>query len=168
MTIQHRSDISRYFEDLAVGEQRLSSPYTVTEAELLAFARDYDPQWFHADPEAAKGSHFGGLIASGILTAAIWRKVDHEINGDVAFICGFGWDDVRWPRPVRPGDSLRARSTVLDKRSSKTNPDRGHATFLYELLNQRDEIVFSCRSLNLVSRRPASAMQDPAAAEPRC
>lgn len=156
MTIQSRTALSCFFEDLEIGEQRVSSPYEVTEEELLSFARSYDPQWFHADPEAARESHFGGLIASGILTAAIWRKVDHEINGDVAFICGFGWDEVRWPRPVRPGDRLRARSKVLDKRPSKTNPDRGHATFLYELVNQNDEIVFSCRSLNLISRRPAA------------
>lgn len=154
MTIQNRAGISRYFEDLEIGESRVSSPYQVSEDELLAFAREYDPQWFHADPEAAKDSHFGGLIASGIFTAAIWRKVDHEINSDIDFICGFGWDEVRWPRPVRPGDSLRARSRVLDKRASKTSPDRGHATFLYELINQKDEIVFSCRSLNLIRCRP--------------
>ncbi|RMF11212.1 MAG: MaoC family dehydratase [Alphaproteobacteria bacterium] len=158
--VPNRPEIRRYFEDLQVGEKSVSSPLTVTEAEMLEFARKYDPQWFHADPEAARESNFRGLIASGIYTAALWRQMDHEINGDVAFICGFGWDEVRWPVPVRPGDVLRATSEVLDKRPSESKPDRGHATFLYQVLNQNDEVVLSFRSLNLVSRRPETVIAD--------
>jgi len=146
----------RKFEDLVVGETRTSSAYTVSGEEMLDFARRYDPQWFHADPEAAKASLFEGLIASGVFTAAIWRRLDHEINADVDFICGVGWDEVRWPRPVRPGDALRATSKVLEKRDSGQRPDRGVAVYGYEVRNQNDEVVLSFRSINLVRRREAA------------
>jgi len=147
----------RYFEDLIEGEERLSGARAVTEAELLAFARTYDPQYFHADPQAAKRSIFGGLIASGIFTMAVWRQLDHQICGDVAWICGVAWDDVRFPHPVRAGDVLRARASCLNKRPSRKDPRRGVVVFEYTLLNQRGETVFTCRSTNLVERRPVAA-----------
>ena len=143
----------RYFEDLVEGEERQSGIREVTEAELLEFARTYDPQYFHADPQAATRSVFGGLIASGIFTMAIWRQLDHQICGDVAWICGVAWDDVRFPKPVRPGDSLRAHARCLSKRPSGKDPRRGVAVYQYTLLNQRGETVFTCRSTNLVERR---------------
>lgn len=143
----------RYFEDLVEGEERLSSAREVTEAELLEFARTYDPQYFHADSQAAERSIFGGLIASGIFTMAVWRQLDHQICGDVAWICGVAWDDVRFPKAVRPGDALRARARCLSKRPSAKDPRRGVAVYQYTLLNQRGETVFTCRSTNLVERR---------------
>ena len=145
----------RYFEDLIEGEERLSGARAVSEAELLEFARTYDPQYFHADPQAATRSVFGGLIASGIFTMAVWRQLDHQICGDVAWICGIAWDDVRFPHPVRAGDALRARALCLSKRPSRKDPRRGVVVFEYTLLNQRGETVFTCRSTNLVERRPA-------------
>ncbi|MEL7030513.1 MAG: MaoC family dehydratase, partial [Pseudomonadota bacterium] len=138
----------RAFEDLEVGERRVSSAYQVTQEEILDFAQKYDPQWFHADAEAAKGSTFQGLIASGVHTTALWRRLDHEINSDVDFICGVGWDEVRWPNPVRPGDTLRATSEILELRPSEASADRGIAIFGYEVRNQNDEIVLSFRSIN--------------------
>ncbi|HEV7138618.1 MAG TPA: MaoC/PaaZ C-terminal domain-containing protein [Steroidobacteraceae bacterium] len=147
----------RYFEDLIEGDERLSEARQVTEAELLEFARSYDPQYFHADPQAASRSVFGGLIASGIFTMAVWRQLDHRICGDVAWICGVGWDDVRFPKPVRPGDWLRARALCLSKRPSQKDPHRGVVVFEYTLLNQLSEAVFRCRSTNLVERRPAGS-----------
>jgi acyl dehydratase len=129
----------------------------VTEAELLAFARLYDPQYFHADPQAAKASSFGGLIASGIFTMAIWRALDHKMAPDIAWICGVAWDDVRFLLAVRPGDTLRARSRCLSARASQKDPGRGVTVFQYELVNQHDEPVFTCRSTNLIERRPAPA-----------
>src|SRR5690348_7956688 len=144
----------RYFEDLIEGDERLSDTRAVTDAELLEFARTYDPQYFHADPEAAARSIFGGLIASGIFTMAVWRQLDHRICGDVAWICGVAWDDVRFPKPVRAGDALRARARCLSKRPSRKDPARGVVVFEYTLLNQRGETVFTCRSTNLVERRP--------------
>ena len=146
----------RYFEDLIEGEERLSGVREVTEAELLEFARTYDPQYFHADPQAAARSIFGGLIASGIFTMVVWRQLDHQICGDVAWICGIAWDDVRFPNPVRPADALRARARCLSKRPSRKDPGRGVVVFEYTLLNQRGETVFTCRSTNLVECRPVA------------
>ncbi len=143
----------RYFEDLTEGEERESAAREVTEAELLAFAREYDPQYFHADPQAAARSIFGGIVASGIFTMAVWRQLDHQICGDIAWICGVAWDEVRFPRAVRPGDQLRARARCLSKRESRTDARRGVTVFQYTLLNQRDEPVFTCRSTNLIERR---------------
>ncbi len=144
----------RYLEDLTAGETAESAPRRVSEAELLAFAKLYDPQYFHADPDAAKASRFGGLIASGIFTMALWRALDHHMAPDIAWICGVAWDDVRFPLAVRPGDTLRARSRCLSTCASGKDATRGVTVFQYELLNQRDERVFTCRSTNLVERRP--------------
>lgn len=143
----------RQFEDLEIGERAISAPLTVAREDMLDFARKYDPQWFHTDPQAAQNSIFGEVIASGVYTTALWRKLDHAINGDVDFICGVAWEDVRWPKAVRAGDALRATSEVLEKRPSASDPSRGVAVFLYQLINQHDECVFSCRSINLVRRR---------------
>ena len=153
----------RYYEDLRQGEELASGPREVSEGELIAFARQYDPQYFHTDPEAARRSIFGGVIASGIFTMALWRQLDHEIAHDIAWICGVGWDEVRFPVAVRPGDLLRARARCLSKRLSATRPERGVVVYQYLLLNQRGETVFTCRSTNLVERRPGAGAP-PAAA----
>jgi acyl dehydratase len=145
----------RYYEDLLIGEVRESSARIVTLDELLEFARRYDPQYFHADPIAAKQSIFGEVIASGIHSAALWRALDHEISGDIHWICGVAWEEVRWPNPVRAGDSLRARAEALAKRLSNKDPKRGIVEYRYTLLNQRDETAFTCRSINIVALRPA-------------
>lgn len=142
-----------FFEDIVVGDLRESSTRTVTSDELLEFARRYDPQYFHADPEAARSSNFGELIASGIHTAALWRILDHEISGNIRWICGVAWEEVRWPAPVRAGDALRARAETLSKRASRSDPTRGVVECRYTLLNQRDQIVFTCRSINLIETR---------------
>lgn len=144
---------TRYYEDLETGETLESGTMRVTKDEVLAFARKYDPQYFHADEEAARDSVFGEVVASGIHTMAMWRQLDHQIAANIAWICGVAWDDVRFPRAVRPGDTLRARATCLDKRLSRKDPERGVVVYHYELFNQRDEIVFECVSTNLVQRR---------------
>ena len=99
----------RCLEDLAVGESAQSPWSRVDREEMLEYARRYDPQYFHADPEAAKSSVFGEVIASGLFTAALWRRLDHGISGDIAWICGVAWQDVRWPVALRAGDEVRAR-----------------------------------------------------------
>ena len=144
----------RYFEDLVIGEIRSSTPLTVSSEAMLEFARRYDPQYFHADPLQAQRSVFGEVIASGIYTMALWRQLDHQIAGDIAWICGVGWEDVRWPTAVRAGDQLRARAECLAKRPSAGRSDRGVVEYRYELLNQRNETAFTCRSINLIERRP--------------
>jgi acyl dehydratase len=147
----------RYYEDLVIGLVEESAPVVVERDAMLEFARQYDPQYFHADVEDAKRSTFGEVIASGIYTMALWRRLDHAIAHDIAWICGVAWDDVRFPRALRAGDTIRARARCLSKRDSRTEPARGIVVYEYELLNQRDEIVFTCRSTNLVERREPSA-----------
>jgi acyl dehydratase len=144
---------ARFYEDIVIGEVRESKARTVGKEELIEFATRYDPQYFHADPVAARGSIFGELIASGIHTAALWRILDHEISGDIRWICGVAWEDVRWPKPVRAGDSLRARAEALAKRLSRSDSSRGVAEYRYTLLNQHGETVFTCRSINLIETR---------------
>ena len=145
----------RYYEDLDPGETLTSGEMRVDKDEVLAFARKYDPQYFHADEDAARDSVFGEVVASGIHTMAMWRQLDHQIASDIAWICGVAWDDVRFPLAVRPGDRLRARATCLEKRPSRKDPSRGIVVYRYELFNQNGEIVFECNSTNLVERRPA-------------
>ena len=143
----------RYFEDIIIGRVERSGALTVTREAMLEFSRRYDPQYFHADPALAGQSIFGEIIASGIHTAALWRVLDHEISGDIRWICGVAWEDVRWPKAVRAGDTLRATSEALSKRPSSSDPRRGVTEFRYSLFNQRDELVFTCRSINLIERR---------------
>jgi len=145
----------RYYEDLVEGVVEESGTRTVTREELIAFASQYDPQYFHADETAAKSSFFGDVIASGIHTMAIWRQLDHEIAQEIQWICGVAWDDVRFPKAVRPGDTLRAKAQCLSKRLSGSDPRRGVVVYQYTLLNQDDEVVFTCRSTNLVERNPS-------------
>jgi acyl dehydratase len=147
----------RYYEDIVVGEVRESSTRKVTREELLEFAIRYDPQYFHADPAAAAGSIFGEIVASGIHGAAIWRRLDHEISSDIRWICGIAWEEVRWPNPIRAGDELRARSEMLAKRPSRSDPARGVVECRYSLLNQNNQTAFTCRSINLIElRKPFS------------
>ena len=115
----------RYFEDLNIGTTVTSPEITVNENDIIEFAKRYDPEWFHTDPEKAKESIFGALIASGVHTFALFRRLDHEMNHDVAAICGLEWTSVRFPKPVYANDRLVASSAVTDKRLSKSKPDRG-------------------------------------------
>ena len=141
------------FAQFHVGQVIEAGPYTITEAEILKFASAYDPQWFHTDPEAAKASVFGEVVASGLFTTVVWRRLDHEISGDIAWICGVAWKDTRWPKAVRAGDRLRAHWTCVSKRESASDPRRGVIEMDYRLTNQNSDTVFSCRSVNLIERR---------------
>jgi acyl dehydratase len=143
-----------YYEDLVLQERRESRSQVVEREEMLDFAKRYDPQYFHAQVEAARESVFGEVIASGIYTAALWRRLDHEISGDIAWICGVAWNETRWPVALRAGDAIRARATCLSKRPSESDPRRGIVEMRYQLLNQRDQIVFETVSINLVETRP--------------
>lgn len=143
----------RYYEDLVEGEEMRSASRRVTAQEIVEFASRYDPQYFHTDAEAAKRSIFGGLVASGIFTMAVWRQLDHQIAGDIAWICGVAWDDVKFRTALRAGDEIHARARCLSKRVSNSHPERGVVIYDYLLLNQHNETVFSCRSTNLVERR---------------
>jgi acyl dehydratase len=148
----------RFFEDMNIGEVRLSRGHRVTREAMLEFARNYDPQYFHLDQKLAEQSIFGEVIASGIYGAALWRILDHEINGDIRWICGVAWENVRWPKPIRAGDEVRARSETLAKRLSRSDPGRGVVECGYSLLNQRDEQAFVCRSINLIELKGGSSV----------
>lgn len=140
----------RKFEDLRVGEERRSHERTVGREEMLAFARQYDPQWFHSDADAARDSVFGEVVASGIHVLALWRQLDHAMNGDVDFVCGIGWDELRLKNALRSGDTIHAVSRILELRPSATRSDRGTAITDYAVINQNGETVVSFRSINLV------------------
>ena len=128
----------RYYEDIEVGEERKSKSLVITEKEIIDFANKYDPQWFHSDPEASRESSFNGLIASGIHVAAIWRLLDHDANGDIKFVCGIGWENVRWQNPLRPGDEVYVWSKCLSKSDTSSN-ERGVVIFDHGL-KRKDEI----------------------------
>jgi len=144
-----------YLEDLEPGRTYASPSRTVSEAEALDFARRYDPQYFHLDPVAARDSVFGGLVLGGFQTAAIsWALVQQTGMFEASAIAGIGIDELRWHKPVRPGDTLRCDFTLLEARASRTQTDRGIARFRYELKNQRDEIVLSLVMIQMLRRRP--------------
>lgn len=136
----------RYFEDYQVGESFEFGDHLVTEEEIVEFASRYDPQPFHIDKLAAGQSIYGGLIASGWMTGSVMMRmaVDHLIS-PLSSMGSPGIDELRWLRPVRPGDRLRVRATVLASKRSQTKPDRGVIELLQEAVNQDDEVVMTIR-----------------------
>ena len=148
----------RFFEDFAVG-QFFASPrrLRVERDDIIAFAKQFDPQPFHLDEEAGRNSIFRGLVASGWHTAALTMRLVTEgefrpAGGGV----GLGFDELRWPIPVRPGDELHIESEVIDVRPSRSRPDRGLVKFRTRTLNQRGEMVQQVISNALVPRRLAA------------
>lgn len=145
----------RYFEDFRVGEREELGSVLVIEADIVAFARQFDPQPFHTDPEAARASAFGGLVASGWHTASLFMRLYVErVLAHAASVLSPGVDELRWLRPVRPGDTLSARSTVLACIPSGTRPDRGSVRILGEMTNARGEVVLRLHSAIVFRRRP--------------
>ena len=145
----------RYFEDYVPGHIHELGTVTVSESEIIDFARQFDPQYFHIDPEKAKTSRFGGIIASGWHTTSLVMRVyvDRYLS-HVASLASPGVDEIRWPNPVRPGDTLSVRVTILESRPSRTKPDRGIVRGRVEAFNQRNEPVFSMIGLSIIGRRP--------------
>ena len=144
----------RYFEDYLPAAVYEYGYLTVTEAEILEFARRFDPQPIHIDPEFAAAGPFGGLIASGWHTASMMMRLfaDHYLSR-VASLASPGIDELRWPAPVRPGDQLRLRTTIMEARLSRSKPDRGLVRTRGELLNSGDRTVLSLVAMNLLGRR---------------
>jgi acyl dehydratase len=144
----------RYYEDIEIGEMEEYGKYDVTKGEIKEFARKYDPQPFHIDEEAAKESIFGELVASGWHTAAIMMRLSVEgSDEETAFLGSFGIDELRWKAPVRPGDTLRRRSEVIEKRLSESQNDRGYVKSRIEGLNQDDEVIISMLGNGIYARR---------------
>lgn len=160
MTTQNLSPLGtpwRCFEDLAVGEKRVSRSRTVTEDEIVEFARAHDPQWFHTDPEAARASVFGQVVASGIHVLALWRQLDHTINSDIDFVCGVGWEHLRLKRAVRAGDTIHVTSEILSLEPSRSGKERGTAVTRYAVLLDDGTECVTFESINLVYTRAGRA-----------
>jgi acyl dehydratase len=146
----------RYFEDYTPGSVYEFGSVRVDEKEMIEFARRYDPQAYHVDPEAARKSAFGGLIASGWFTAALTMRllVDHYISR-VASMGSSGAGEVRWLKPVRPADELSLRIEILETRRSESKPDRGVVRAFVEVLNQHHEVVMTREAVGVVRCRTA-------------
>lgn len=142
----------RYWEDLWIGERTQSRPLTVDAQDMRDFAVKYDPQYFHTDPDLAARSPFGGMIGSGLYSCALWRVLDAEVNGDIAWVCGIAWENVRWAAPLRPGDIIRARSELMDKRLSGKRDDAGIVTLHHDLVKQDGTLVIRFDSISFVRR----------------
>jgi len=146
----------RYLEDFEPGQQFGSGSVTVDAEQIKAFAKQFDPQPFHLDDQAARASFFQGLAASGWHTAALTMRLLVEGELSVAGgIVGAGADEFRWPRPVRPGDTLTVRSEVLEVRPSKSRPEQGLVKVRSTTLNQKGEPVQIFVANLVVPRRPA-------------
>ena len=145
-----------YFEDLAVGQTFGTGTVTVKPEEVKAFAAEFDPQPFHLDEGAARESPFGGLVASGWHTAALTMRL--LVGGElrvVGGLIGMGVEELRWPRPVRPGDVLRVESEVLGLRPSQSQPDRGIVRVRNTTLNQKGQPVMVQVVTMIVPKRPS-------------
>lgn len=145
----------RYWEDLEVGQEFVLGSRTFTEKEIVGFAEEWDPQPFHIDPELAQRSEFGGLIASGFHTAATAMRlmVDHWLN-PVTGMGSPGIDELRWLRPVRPGDTIEVKLRVLDKRASQSRSNMGLTVLGWTAINQHGDTVMTLKAVNLIRRKP--------------
>jgi acyl dehydratase len=147
----------RYWEDFRIGDTTEVGPVTVSEAEIVEFATRYDPQPFHTDPVAAAQTPYGGLIASGWHTTALFMGMFvRAVLLDSASLGSPGVEEIRWLAPVRPGDVLRGRSTILEARPSERDPRRGTIFTLNEVLNQDDVLVMTLKARGFFARRPAT------------
>lgn len=144
-----------YLEDFESGEQFKSPGLTVTEAQIIGFAMQWDPVPFHMDVEFAGRHEFGGLFASGFHTLCIAFRLFRQIGVlDKCNIAGAGMDRLRWHRPVRPGDTLYSIAEVVETRPSRSKPDRGTLTMTHTAINQNDETVFSADCVHMIRLRP--------------
>ncbi|MAT91815.1 MAG: dehydratase [Halioglobus sp.] len=155
-----------WFEDYVPGEEHAAGSHTVEAAEIIAFARQWDPQPFHIDEEAARASVFGGLTACSAHIFSIFCSTSQRWQSGVVqqAVAGLGFDEMRMLGPVYAGDTLRCRSIIDSVRPSGSRPDCGVVVYHTELLNQRDEVVFSIRAASLMARDPVR--RDPVRRDP--
>lgn len=153
MTFVHNAN-DRYFEDYVEGDVHTFGSVKVEMDEIISFAKRYDPQPIHTDPDVAKLRSFGGIIASGWHTVGLMMRlyVEHYLS-NVASLVSPGIDELRWHKPVRPGDRLSVRVTISKAVASKSKPDRGIVTSLVEVYNQNTELVMSLRVVNIILKR---------------
>ncbi len=152
---RHRTDL--YLDDFKPGDRFEGRGYTFTESEIIDFALRYDPQPIHIDIEAAKEGPFGGLIASGFQTMAIVFRLIYQTGWfSSASLGGPGMDNLRWHKPVRPGDTLRAFAEVKEVRPSKSKPDRGLLIYELSAVNQKGETIMTATLMSFLKRSRAS------------
>src|SRR5262245_49612987 len=144
-----------YLDDLHVGQRFTSAGHTIDEAQIKAFAVQFDPQPFHTDEETAKNTFFKGLAASGWHTAAITMRLNVQSLPLAGGLIGAG-GEITWPAPTRPGDTLHVESEVVEITPSRSRPDRGVVAFLMHTINQRGEIVQITKAKLVVPRKAAS------------
>lgn len=150
--------MTRYFEDLPEGTTVALGTTTVTQDDIVGFARSWDPQSFHLDPTAASASTFGGLIASGVHTLALYMRLFVDgLLGDAASLGSPGIDELRWPTPLRPDDRITATYLVESARISASRPAWGIVRGVGEAHNQHNETVLRMTVVNLFGRRPSAA-----------
>jgi acyl dehydratase len=144
-----------YFEDYVLGATYECGSVSVDQASILSFGKEFDPQPFHVDPVAAAAGPYGGLIASGWHTSALVMRllVENYLSAESS-LGSAGIDELRWPHPVRPGDTLRVRATVLESRRSLSKPDRGIVKTVIEAVNQDGRTVMRATGINFVLVRP--------------
>ena len=147
----------RYFEDYPVGAVFTGGPISVSEQDILDFARRYDPQPMHVDKIAAEAGQFGGLIASGWHTGSLMMQLLTKHFVPEGNLASPGLDELRWIRPVRPGDQLSLRVTVESARRSRSKPDQGVVVSFVEVLNQTGEVVMTLKPISLMYCRPATS-----------
>ena len=146
-----------YFDDYALGSTYECGSVSIGQASIIAFAKEFDPQPFHVDPAAAAAGPYGGLIASGWHTAAlVMRLLVENYLAAESSLGSAGMDELRWPHPVRPGDTLRVRATVVESRRSLSKPDRGIVKTVVEAANQDGATVMRATAVNFMLVRPDS------------
>ena len=147
-----------YLEDIQVGAKQSFGRYEVTRDEVIEFASKYDPQPFHLSDEAASRTHFGRIAASGWHTCAMTMRMMVDNMGELggSGMGSPGWDELRWLRPVYPGDVLRVETEVLETRPSRSKPEIGSVRSAISVFNQDDEPVMTVTSIGLMRRRPAA------------
>jgi acyl dehydratase len=146
----------RWFEDYPAGEVYEFGPVVMEEAEILDFGRRFDPQPFHTDPAIGEASPFGGLAASGWhICAVMMRLLVDGLISRAASLGSPGIEQIRWVKPVRPGDALRCRLKITSARRSRSRPDRGIISMDVSVLNQKAEVVMTCTGAGMYRTRPA-------------
>jgi acyl dehydratase len=148
--------VTMYLEDLTPGLVFTGGPLPLTQHDIVEFGRQFDPQYFHTDPESAGSSLFGGLAASGWHTAALSMRmaVESPLNDFPNGLVGIEVRSLRWPRPTRPGDILRLHLEVLETTPSRSRPGWGTAVVRWTTLNQSDDVVMTADAVIWVARRP--------------
>jgi acyl dehydratase len=154
----HAERAPRYFEDYVPGLVVDCGTFSVSEEEIIAFAKEYDPQPFHVDPVGALDGPYGGLIASGWHTTSLMMRqlVEHFVSPESS-LGAAGIDEIRWPKPVRPGDTLHVQAAILERRRSASKPDRGIIKSRIQVTNQDGDVVMTMIATNF------SLLRDPAA-----